>query len=165
MLETPAIKAATCQAAIAAGASLRAWAIGRILSLVDRLIVPLSGAGIELARAADPHVRIGNHLLPMRDPAGSARDGEQHGEHGARYPQGAIDDARIEVDVGIELARHEILVLERDLLELQGELEQRMAGASELLEHAIVHLANDLGARIEILVDPMSESHQPYALR
>src|SRR5579859_6332292 len=110
-------------------------------------------------------MRIGDHLLPVRYPARGARDGEQYREHRARYPQGAVDDAGIKIDVGIELARYEIFVLERDLLELEREVEDRMVAAAELLEHAVAHFANDLGAWVEVLVDTVSEAHQAHAVR
>src|SRR5579862_3558547 len=98
----PMLMAASVAAAIAADARHLPWATGRISALVDRLIVSLFGARIELAGASDSHVRIGDHLLPVRHPAGGARDGEQHGEHRARYPQRAVDDAGVEIDIGIE---------------------------------------------------------------
>ena len=70
----------------------------------------------------------------------------------------------VEIDVRIELARHEVLVLERDLLELERQLEHRVVALAHLLEHPIAHLANDLGARVEVLVNPMTETHQPHAV-
>ena len=98
-----------------------------------RLVVALRRAGVELARAADAHRRIGNHLLPVRHPAHGARDREHHGEHRARNAERAVDDARVEIHVRVELARDEVFVLERDLLEAQRELEQRVVRAAELL--------------------------------
>ena len=67
----------------------------------------------------------------------------------------------VEIDVRIELARDEVLVLERDLLEPQRQLEQRIVVLPSLREHLVAHLADDLGARIEILVDAVAEAHQP----
>jgi hypothetical protein len=55
--------------------------IGRLLAPGDWLILATRRAGIELARAADLLARVLDHLLPLRDPADSARDREQHGEH------------------------------------------------------------------------------------
>src|SRR5262249_20209907 len=55
----------------------------------------------------------------------------------------------------------EIFVLERDLLEAQRQLEQRIVRATELGEHLVAHLANDLRAWIEVLVDAVPEAHQP----
>ena len=69
-----------------------------------------------LARAADAHRRIGDHLLPMRHPSHRARDREHHREHRARNADGAVDHPGVEVDVRVQLAVDEVLVLERDLL-------------------------------------------------
>ncbi len=107
---------------------------------------------------------IGHHFLPLRHPTGGARDGEHHGEHGARNSQRAVNDARVEVHVRIQLARHEVLVLERDFLQFQRQLEQRIVDLAELLQHSIAHAANDLGARIEVLVDAVPESHQAHVI-
>src|SRR5690349_23674341 len=93
------------------------------LPLADRLELPLGRPLVELARAADLVFRIGDHLLPLRDPADGAREGEDAGKHRHRDAEGALDDARIEVDVRIQLAAHEVVVLERDLLERERQLE------------------------------------------
>src|SRR6266404_2630329 len=87
------------------------------LPLVSRFHVALGRALVELARPADLVLGIGDHLLPLRDPAHRAGEGEDAGEHRDRDAEGALHDARIEVHVWIELAAHEIVVLERDLLE------------------------------------------------
>src|SRR5688572_13096206 len=59
---------------------------------------------VELARAADLVLRVGDHLLPLRDPADGARQREDAGEHGHRDAQRALHDARVEVHVGIQLS-------------------------------------------------------------
>jgi hypothetical protein len=71
----------------------------------------------------------------------------------------AVDDARVEVDVGVELARDEVVVLERGLLEALGEVEQRVVDA-ELGEHAVAGDLDDLRARVEVLVDAVTEAHE-----
>src|SRR5580704_9913642 len=83
------------------------------------LVISLRGPGIQLARPTDSHVRIGDHFLPMRDPAGGTRNSEQDREHGAGNSEGAVDDPRVEIHVRIQLAGYEIFVLERDFLEFQ----------------------------------------------
>ena len=49
--------------------------------LRHRQVFAQSCAGIELARAAKLLVRVFDHFLPLRDPADSAREREQHREH------------------------------------------------------------------------------------
>src|SRR6267378_2435122 len=78
-------------------------AIYRVLHpLVHRTVVAARGAGINLARAGDLLLLIEQHLLPLREPAGGARDGEQNREglHGELHA--LVDQARVEVDVGIQ---------------------------------------------------------------
>ena len=70
----------------------------------------LCRAGIELARAADTLRRILDHLHPLSDPAHRARDREQDGKHVGGEAEGLERDARIEVDVGIELLLGRALV-------------------------------------------------------
>jgi hypothetical protein len=70
-----------------------------------------------------------------------------------------VDQAGVEVDVGVELALDEVLVLERDLLQLLGDLEQRVDPGD--LEDVVAGLLDDLGARVVVLVDPVAEAHQP----
>src|SRR5262245_8802856 len=100
----------------------------------DRQIVAARGAGIELARPPDLLVRILDHLLPLRDPADRAREREQHGEHRGREAHRFERDAGIEVDVGIKLLLDEILVVERNALELERDFEQRVTLVAELVE-------------------------------
>src|SRR5690606_32978041 len=120
----------------------------------DGHVVALLLAIVELARAADLLLRIGDHFLPLRDPAHGAAEGEDRREHRCREADRVEDDARIEIDVGIELARHEILVVERDLLEFPGDLQRgREVVRAELLEHLVGRFLHDLGARVVVLVD------------
>ena len=101
-----------------------------------------------------------DHLVPLRDPADGARDREEHGEHRRREAQRLQRDARIEVDVRIELLLDEILVGQRDPLQLQRDVEQRVVVDAELAEHLVAGLLHDLGARIVVLVDAVAEAHQ-----
>src|SRR3546814_2119813 len=91
-------------------------------------------AGIELTRAADLLRRVLDHLVPLRDPAHGAGQREQHGEHRGREADRRQDDARIEIDVRIELLVDEIGVVERDMLQLARDVENRVLHA-QLFEH------------------------------
>ena len=79
----------------------------------------------DMPRAADTAI-LGDHFFPLSNPAGQAAHGKEDREHVHRKAQGAIDDARIEIDIGIELPFLEIVVGERCLFELLGEVEQRI---------------------------------------
>src|SRR5262245_61837263 len=96
---------------------------GSLFPARNRYVVALRGAGIELARTADLLVRILDHFLPLRNPADRTRNPKQHREHRGREPHRLERDAGIEVDVGIELLLDEIIVMQRDPLELHGDIE------------------------------------------
>src|SRR6266571_5734518 len=130
---------------------------------VDRHKLPPCGAGVELARPADLVLRVADHLLPLGDPAYRARQREDAGEHRYRDAEGALHDARIEIHVRVELALDEILVLERDLLQREGELEQAIVAQAELLQHFVAGLAHELCPRIVVLVYAVPESHEAHA--
>ena len=84
--------------------------------------------GVHLTRTGDA---LGSvvHFQPLGDPARQAADGEHDGEHVRRDAHGAVDDAAVEVDVRVELAGDEVLVLQRDVLDLLGDVEQRVGDA------------------------------------
>jgi hypothetical protein len=71
-----------------------------------------------------------------------------------------VDEARVEVDVRVELALDEVLVLERDALELDGDVEERVLARD--LEDLVGQLLDDLGARVVVLVDAVAEAHEAH---
>src|SRR5690606_9968011 len=89
-----------------------------VLALVDRRHVAARSPDVELARTADLVFRIGDHLFPLGDPAHRAREREDAGEHRGGDAQRLLHDARVEIDVRVELLLDEILVFERDPLQL-----------------------------------------------
>src|SRR3569623_1712034 len=101
------------------------------LSFGYRLHGAARGPDIELSGPADLVLRIRDHLVELRDPADRARQREDRGEQLHRNADGLLDDARVEVDVRIQLALHEVLVFERDLLERHGQLEQRVVAHAD----------------------------------
>src|SRR5215472_1071404 len=133
-------------------ATARAPPTGAVSSLAprDRHVVATRSAGIELARAPDLLVWVLDHLLPLRDPADGAGEREQHGEHGGRETHRLERDPRIEIDIGIELLRDEIIVVQSDALELQRDLEQWIVLEAEFVEDFVAGPLHDLGARIVV---------------
>ena len=73
-----------------------------------------------------------------------------------------VDEAGVEVDVRVQLAADEVVVAERDLLELQGDVEQRVLAGD--LEHVVGRLLDDRRPRVVVLVDAVAEAHQPLPL-
>src|SRR5215216_5510045 len=57
----------------------------------------------DLAWSCDLLLRVVDHLLPLCEPAYSARDGEHDWKHCLRKSHCLIDDAGIEVDVRVSL--------------------------------------------------------------
>ena len=132
----------------ARGAKGLAFAPTKTVSAVaHRLIFAARGAGVELARATDLLVGIFDHFLPLGDPADGSRHREQHREHGGRETHRLERDARIEVDVRIELLLDEIIVVQRDALQLHRDVEQRIVLDADFGEHVVRGPLHDLGAR------------------
>src|SRR5690348_10151359 len=67
----------------------------------------LAGPDVDLPRPCDLLLVVVEHFLPLGEPPRGARNGEQHGEEVRREGHRSIDQARIEVDVRIELAGDE----------------------------------------------------------
>ena len=135
--------------------------LGQILpALVDRHVEAFARAGVKLARPADLLARILDHFLPLGDPAGGARNGEKHSEHGGREAHRLQRDARVEIDIRIELLLDEIFIAERDLLELHRDIEQRVVFLACSFEDRVTRLLHELGARIVIFIDAMAEAHK-----
>ena len=90
----------------------------------------------------------------MGKPSGGTRDGEQHGEHGHGEAERLVDQAGVEVDVRVQLAADEVVVAERRLFELQGDVEQRVLTGD--LEDVVRGLLDDGGPRVVVLVDAVA---------
>src|SRR4051812_15040955 len=111
---------------LCAGRSLMACAIILARSApVYSDVLALALAGVDLARPRDFLLGVDDHLQPLGDPPARAPDREHDREHRDRQVEGLVEQARVEVDVRVELARGEVVVVERALLELGGDLEQR----------------------------------------
>src|SRR5262249_37446867 len=114
-------------------------------------VVATRGARVDLPRPRDFLLRIDEHFLPLGDPSGRARNGEEHGEELDREAHRLVNQSRVEVDVRIELAGDEVLVLEGDALQFQRDFEERI-----LASHGEDHVRDsldDLRARVVRLVD------------
>src|SRR5438552_3067285 len=73
-----------------------------------------------------------------------------------------LHDAGVEIGVRVALAAHEVIVLQRDALQLDRQLEQAVVVQAELVQHLVAGLAHELRARIVVLVDAVAEAHQTY---
>src|SRR3546814_11298667 len=68
-------------------------------------------------------------------------------------------DARIEVDVRVEAALDEVVVLERDLLEFDRDFEQRIVDA-EFAQYLLRRLMDAAGARDVVLIYAVYEAEE-----
>ena len=68
-----------------------------------------------------------------------------------------VDQSGIEIDIGIKLAADEIVVLQGDALDLQGNIKQRIA--SHDIEHFVGNALDDAGTRIIVLIDSVAKAH------
>ena len=66
------------------------------------------------------------HLFPVGDPSWKTTHGEQNRKHLYRNPDCPVDDARIKVDVGIQLLFNEVGILECHFLKFFGNIEDRV---------------------------------------
>src|ERR1700733_7122451 len=86
----------------------------RSAAILDGHVVTLCGPKINLPRPRDFLLRIEQHFLPLRDPAGRARNREQHGKHRHGEAHRLVDEAGVEIHVGIKFARHKVIIFQRD---------------------------------------------------
>src|SRR5262252_8595761 len=122
--------------------------------------MPRVVAKINLPRPRDLLLRIQKHFFPLRNPAGSSRNGEQNRKHSHREAHRLVDQTSVEIHVGIELALDEVFVLQRDALALQRDFEKRIL--AHQVEYLIGDVLDDARAGIVILVNAMTEAHELY---
>src|SRR5512142_3029905 len=82
------------------------------LPLLHRHDLAPGGTGEKLPRAPQFRVGVAEHLAPLRDPAHRTRQRKNRGKHADRNTERLIDDPRVEIHVGIQLALDEVIVFE-----------------------------------------------------
>ena len=113
---------------------------------------------VDLARADDLVLWVLDELIPMGQPARKAGQGEHNREHLGGDSKCFVNHTRIEVDVGVELAFDEILVLKGDALKLHSDVNHRLAANNR--ENIIGKFTDKSSSWVEILVDSVTESHE-----
>ena len=112
---------------------------------------------VNLARTVNLALRIVVHFLPVGNPAGETSDGEHHGKHVRRDAHGAVENARVEVHVRVELALDEVVVLEGGFFELDGYIQELVVHVFAF-EHLVHELLQHLGARVVALVHAVAKA-------
>src|SRR5450631_1665035 len=90
----------------------------------DRNVLTFGPAHVQLTRAGNLQIWVLDHLAPLGDPARQPPEGEQDGEHLGGESHGPVDQPGVEVHVRVQLALDEVVVRERQLLQLEGDVEQ-----------------------------------------
>ena len=85
-------------------------------------------ACVQLTRASNA-IGVRDHFIPMGDPANGPANSENYGEHRCRYTDGLQDDARVEVDVGVEFFLDKLRVLQCNLFKTLCDLEHFILNA------------------------------------
>src|SRR6267143_791330 len=134
------------------------WIRCLLTPLIDRNVMTRVVPEIDLARACDFLLGVEKHLFPLRDPPGSARNREQHGKHGHWETHRLINQAGVEIHIGIKLALDEVIVFEGDPFAFEGNLKERVL--AHQIENFVSNALDDAGARIVILVNAVTEAHE-----
>ncbi|CAB4728169.1 unannotated protein [freshwater metagenome] len=92
----------------------------------------------------------------MGKPTRHAGNSEQHRVHLDREAHGLVNKTRVEVDIRVELAAHEVIVGESGFFKLEGDVEKFVLAGD--LEHVVGNLLDDLGSRVVVLVHAVAET-------
>ena len=128
-------------------------------AVIHRHVIADSRTRINLTRPIDATCFFVTLLTPVRQPAGQSSDGEHHGEHIGRNSHRTVQDTAVEIDVWIELAAHKIIVFQSHLFQVASDIKQRV-GDTQFVQNLSGHLSQNCRARVEVLVDAMTKTHQ-----
>lgn len=78
---------------------------------------------IILPRPIDIIFTIVKEFNPMGDPAGHSGDCEEDGVHVGGEAHCSVDQAGVEIYIGVQFAGYEVLVFKGDFFELEGDLD------------------------------------------
>src|SRR5699024_3293921 len=92
-------------------------------------VVAFGFTNVDLAGATNLAVGVLNAFGPLGDPAGEAAQGEEDGEHELGEAHSLVDEAGVEVYVGVELTFDEVVVVEGLFFETLGDIEQFVVAA------------------------------------
>src|SRR5437879_984383 len=135
---------------------------GRSVPLVGGHVVASTGPRIQLSRTADTLCWVLDHLLPLADPANGTGYRKEHRKHVRGKAHSLQDDARVKIDIWIELLAYKIIVLKCYSLQFHREIQQWVVLDPQLLQHLVTGALHDLCPRIIIFVHPMTEAHQAH---
>src|SRR5690625_276522 len=117
-------------------------------------------SNINLAWTPDAGFIIGDHLTPLSNPTWQTTQCEQRGEHAVGESHCAVDQPGVEVDVWIQFALDEVVIVECALFEAHGDFETLVV-STELVENLFCGGFYDARAWVVDLVDAVTKAHQP----
>ena len=117
--------------------------------------------GVTLSWPSDMLIRRLDHLFPLSDPADRAAKREERRKHRFGETNGPQHDARVEVDVGKQLALDEVIVIKGNALKFEGQREQRFFILAQFREYLVAGFAQDRRTWVVILVNPVTEAGKP----
>ena len=124
----------------------------RYLAFFTRDDVALIVSRVHLTRAVDAGRLVVHELEVLSNPTRQAAHPEQNGEEVGREAHGPVNEASVEVDVRVQLAVDEVVVLEGDFFQVHGDFEEIVVNA-KVVEHAVCGRLHNCSARIVALVD------------
>src|SRR2546426_2034892 len=134
------------------------WIRCFLAALIDRNVMARVVSKVDLAWPRNLLLGIQEHFFPLGDPPRSARNREQDGKHGHRETHRLINQAGVEIHVGIELALDEVFVLESDSLAFESDFEERVL--AHKIKNFVSNAFDDARARIVMFVNAMTEAHE-----
>ena len=130
----------------------------QLFALINRHEVALGVALVDLSWANDLILGVFNEFIPVSQPAGEAGQSEHDREHLSRDAEGLVDDTRVEVNVGVELALNEVLIAQRNFFELHRDIDHRFTANN--CKNIVSKFADESGSWVEVFVNAMAESHE-----
>ena len=91
-------------------------------------------AHVDLTRPRQANVARLEELVLLREPPGRSRHREDGGKERRRNADRALQNARVEVDVRIEVTLDEVVVFERNAFEFELERKERVLPDTDLVE-------------------------------
>ena len=93
------------------------------LAFVARHKRPVTFARVDLTRTVNLGCGVFYQFTVLSNPAGQAAHGEQHGEEVRGESHRTVDQAGIEVHVGVQPATDKVVVCQRNLFQVERKLE------------------------------------------
>ena len=100
-----------------------------------------------------------HHFPPLRDPSDGPCECEDDSEHVSGYLERLQHDARVEVNIRVELTLLKVIIIKCCLFEGHRQLKELLVLDLQLVEHFVTHLLHLFSSRVEVLIDSMAETH------